>query len=135
MTLVDGALNYTPGTTVAGITGAGYTNNDLDANTATTLYDIDTTLDQVVLQVPPNSGGLAATGKLGLDATGVAGMDLYSTVRHGVTVDVRALAALTTADGTSALYRINLPTGRASKASGFHPQLPVVDIAIPLNQR
>lgn len=135
VTLMDGALNYTAGTPAADVTGAGYTNNDLDSNTATTLYNIDTALDQVVLQVPPNSGGLAATGKLGIDATGVAGMDIYSTVRRGSTVDVRALAAITTAEGHSALYRISLPTGRATKVSSFHPQFPVMDIAIPLHQR
>ena len=49
-----------------GLTGAAYTNNDLNQpSTATTLFDIDTTLDQVVIQSPPGNGILVATGKLG----------------------------------------------------------------------
>lgn len=39
VTIVDGALNYTAGTTAAGLAGAAYTNNDLDATTA--LYSVD----------------------------------------------------------------------------------------------
>lgn len=49
--------NPTPAT---GVTGAAYTNNDGDPNTATTLFDIDSTLDQTVIQSPANSGMLAA---------------------------------------------------------------------------
>ena len=39
-TIVDGTLTYPPATTPAsGVSGAAYTNNDLDAATATTLFD------------------------------------------------------------------------------------------------
>ena len=55
VTVVDGALNYTPGLTALGIVGLAYTNNDLSANTATTLCALDSTLDQIALQSPPNS--------------------------------------------------------------------------------
>jgi hypothetical protein len=51
-----------------GLTGAAYTNNDAAPNggaTATTLFDVDTSLDQVVIQSPPGNGILVATGKLG----------------------------------------------------------------------
>jgi Domain of unknown function (DUF4394) len=53
MTQTDGNLNYpglTPINPALGLTGAAYTNNDLDPNTGTTLFDIDTTLNQVVIQ-------------------------------------------------------------------------------------
>ena len=134
ITIVDGALNYTPGVTALGIVGSAYTNNDLDANTATTLYALDSTLDQIALQSPPNNGTLAATGKLTLDASAVAGFDIYSTVRSGVTVDVQALASIKTADGSTGLYSVKLPTGKATPRGNFSAQFMVTDIAIPLNQ-
>lgn len=60
---------------LAAAAGAGllYTNNDLADTTATTLFDIDTTNDQVVLQVPANAGTLSPTGKLG-----IAAADIYA---------------------------------------------------------
>jgi len=35
--------------------------DDLDPNTGTTLFDIDTSLNQVVIQSPPNAGSLVPT--------------------------------------------------------------------------
>ena len=58
-------LNYpAPVNTTAalGVTGAAYTNNDLDPHTGTTLFDIDTALNQVAIQSPPNPGALVAAG-------------------------------------------------------------------------
>lgn len=134
ITLVDGTLAYTPGTPAPGIAGAAYTNNDTDANTATTLYDLDATLDQVVIQSPANSGQLAATGKLTVDATTAIGFDIYSTVRDGTTEDVRALASLAV-NGQTNFYRISLFTGKATAIGTFRTQHQVIGIAIPLNQR
>ena len=81
-TVADGTLNYMA-VTASGVTAAAYTNNDLSPDTATTLFDIDTTMDQVAIQSPANSGSLAATGKLGVDAVGDAGFDIYSAVKKG----------------------------------------------------
>lgn len=140
-TLVDDPLDYPPATPVnaigpnaLGVTGSGYTNNDLNAATATTLYALDTAMDQVALQSPPNDGTLAATGKLGIDAAPSVGFDIYSTVRDGVTVNVQALASLLTANGATNLYSINLPTGKATSRGSFSTQNKVIGIAIPLNQ-
>jgi Domain of unknown function (DUF4394) len=47
-------------------TGAAYTDNDLSDATGTTPYSLDTLLDQVAIQSPPNDGTLADTGKLGV---------------------------------------------------------------------
>ena len=62
VTVENAPLTYTapPGTPVAamGVTGAAYTNNDLapaGASTATTLFDVDTTMDQIVIQSPPGN--------------------------------------------------------------------------------
>ena len=73
-----------------GVTAAAYTNNDADPNTATTLYDIDSMLDQVVIQSPPNAGRSRRRASSGVDAGPAIGFDIYSTVRSGTTVDVRA---------------------------------------------
>jgi hypothetical protein len=50
VTLMDTPLNYTAGTPASGLTGAAYTNNDLDPTTGTTLFDLDTSLNQVAIQ-------------------------------------------------------------------------------------
>jgi len=139
VTLVDDPLDYptainTPGPIAIGVTGSAYTNNDLDATTATTLYALDTKLDQIAIQSPPNDGTLAATGKLTIDATSSAGFDIYSTIRNGVTVAVQSLAALQTADGVISLFSISLPTGKATTRGTFSARNKVTDIAIPLNQ-
>lgn len=76
----------------------------------------------------------AATGKLTVLVGAVAGFDIYSTVRSGVTVDVMGFAALTAADASNKLYRVTLPTGKASSRGSFSASNVVVDIAIPLNQ-
>lgn len=63
----------TPPTTAKGVTGAAYTNNDLNPATSTSLFDIDTTNDRISLHSPANSGTLAPTGNLGVNA----GFDIY----------------------------------------------------------
>jgi hypothetical protein len=134
VTAMDSSLNYVgpPAVNPApGVTGAAYTNNDADPSTATTLYDIDSNLDQVVIQAPPNAGPLSATGKLTVDTGPQVGFDIYSVVRKGTTVSVKAFASLTTAKG-SAFYRINLVTGKASLRGAF--ETPVIGIALPLDQ-
>lgn len=136
-TVADTPLSYpAAGTTAAqpgaGVTGAAYTNNDTDPNTATTLYDLDTTLDQIVIQSPANAGLLAPTGKLTVDAGPSAGFDIYSTSSGGSITDQQAFATLQV-NGQSGLYRITLFSGKAEQVgSGLDRNL--VDIAIPLNQ-
>lgn len=130
-TLMDGNLNY-EGMPALGVTSAAYTNNDLDVNTATTLYDIDTNLDQVAIQAPANQGDLSATGKVGVNAKRNAGFDIYSTVDGGTTVDVDGFATLRVGDKFR-LYKIKLFTGKANDRGAFDRR--VTDIAIPLNQR
>ena len=132
---VDGVLNI-PGTPpvspAPGVTAAAYTNNDADPNTATTLFDIDTTNDNTVIQAPANAGSLSPTGKLGVDAAGAVGFDIYSEQRDGTTVGLQALASIGTSDGTTSLYRVDLLTGRATTVGPFSQA--VVDIAIPTDQ-
>ncbi len=121
--------------TATGVTAAAYTNNDSDANTGTTLFDIDTTNDQLVIQAPPNAGSLNAVGKLLVDASSAAGFDIYSTLRGGGSaVNVQGFAALTSG-GRTRFYRINLLSGRAWMAGTFRSNDQVIDVAVPLRQR
>jgi hypothetical protein len=129
-TINDTALAYVPAA-VATIAGAAYTNNDLDASTATTLFDLDTNLDQVALQSPANSGTLASTGKLGTDSDPGAGFDVYTSLRSGAAVGNRGFATLSAA-GVSGFYRVSLLTGKATLIGTF--DTPVVDLAVPLDQ-
>ncbi|MFE5916637.1 DUF4394 domain-containing protein [Streptomyces sp. NPDC056468] len=117
--------------TTKGVSAAAYTNNDLNGATATTLFDINTTTDQVVLQSPANNGTLAPTGSLGIDAGINAGMDIYSTLSGGKTVDNAAFASLTPyGAGTPSLYSINVFTGQATSIGQF--PLNITDLAISL---
>lgn len=131
VTIADTPLSYTPPTAATGVVGAGYTNNDLDAATATTLFDVDSALDQIAIQSPANSGMLAATGKLGADTKVDVGFDVYSELRNGVTSSNRGFASLCVND-VAGFYAVNLLTGRAKPLGTFDDV--VVDIAVPLDQ-
>ena len=106
--IIDGTLAFAAGDPNVGVnpnvSGAAYTNNFAGATT-TTLYDIDTNLDQLVQQNPANSGTLITVGSLGVDTSALIGFDFYSPTNT-------AFAALTIS-GVPALYRINLLNGVA----------------------
>ncbi|MEG4047706.1 DUF4394 domain-containing protein [Microcoleus sp. Pol17_C1] len=108
---LDGNLAYRTGDRNFGnpgaAGGAAYVNNFAGA-TSTTLFAIDTNLDVLVRQDPPNNGVLNTIGSLGIDAGTVLGFDIRS-----VGGNETALAAIDVA-GVSSLYNINLTTGRAS---------------------
>jgi hypothetical protein len=115
-----------------GVAAAAYTNNDVDASTATTLLDLDTALDQTSIQSPPNAGNLVPTGKLGVDAGPQAGFDIYSGLdRQGVAESNRGFAVLAVG-GVSGFYRIELLTGKATPIGTLG--VPLVDLAVPLDQ-
>ena len=134
-TQTDGALNY-PGppaiNPAMGLSGAAYTNNDLDPNTGTTLFDIDTSLNQVVIQSPPNAGSLVATGMLTVDADSPVGFDIYTELQNNVAINNSGFASLVVG-GVPGFYRLNFLTGQAFLIDYFGDA--VIDIAIPLNQK
>ena len=139
VTTEDGDLNYLPPAVppALGLTGAAYTNNDLDADTGTTLFNIDTVMSQLVIQSPPNAGTLVPTGKLfdasqpKVDANTPVGFDIYTKPREGRAFANNAFASLVVG-GTTGFYRVNLLTGEAFLIGLFDDS--VIDIAIPLNQ-
>jgi hypothetical protein len=139
-TTTDAGLTYTapPAAPVpaAGISGAAYTNNDATVmsgpNTATTLFDLDASLNQLVIQSPPNNGILAATGGLGVDPGSAVGFDVYSRLdKDGQTRSNHGFASLVV-DGTAGFFSIDLLTGRARSLGALGDT--VVDIALPLDQ-
>ena len=140
VTATDAPLTIAAGASVVtatGVTAAAYTNNDLAASTGTTLYDVATMQDQVVVQSPPNGipGGVAAnlvpSGSLGVDAGAAAGLDIYTVVVNGVAVDNLSFGVLTVG-GASGFYDVNFQTGQATLLDAFDDQ--VVDVALPVAQ-
>ncbi|MFG2339785.1 DUF4394 domain-containing protein [Streptomyces yangpuensis] len=132
-TTVDGTLTNptTPPSTAIGVTGAAYTNNDLNAATATTLFDLDTMADRISLQSPANAGTLAPTGSLGVDAALDAGFDIHYNPATGVN---HGFAAIGTA-GTYRLYAVDVLTGRATDKGAFPTRYQVTDLALPINRK
>ena len=113
----DAALNF-PGNPTANpnVVGAAYSNNVAGA-LQTTLYDIDSVLDQLFTQgglnIPPgtpspNTGQLLPVGALGVNTSDLVGFDISGST--GL-----AFASLTPPTGAgSSLYTINLATGAAT---------------------
>jgi Domain of unknown function (DUF4394) len=130
----DANLAYTAGTTATGVVAAAYTNNDKVVETATTLFDVDSSLDQVAVQSPPNNGSLVATGKLGVDAGPDVTADIYSRTRNGATQDNTGFAAIGGPSGTI-FYGLDVITGRVTKIGHFSSKNAVVGIAVPVDQR
>ena len=107
--IVDGPLAYgaTDANTGANpnIVGSAYTNSFAGAG-ATTLYNIDSNLDILTIQNPPNNGTLVTVGSLGVNTSDQVGFDISG--RTGI-----AYASLTVG-GVSQLYTINLLSGAAT---------------------
>lgn len=130
VTTADTPLNYTAGVTASGIVGVGYTNNDLDANTGTALFDVDASLNQVALQAPANNGSLTLAGKLGVDPDTLVGFDIHSRLVAGAASVNVGFASMRVA-GDWGFYRIDLLTGRATPLGML--TLPLADIAVALD--
>jgi trimeric autotransporter adhesin len=105
---VDGNLAYGAGDANFGanpaVAAAAYT-NAIASPTSTQLYDIDTALDVLTLQNPPNNGTLTTIGALGTDFGTLTGFDIISPAEG-------TNAAFAVSNST--LYSINLQTGAAA---------------------
>ncbi|MCM3885164.1 DUF4394 domain-containing protein [Frankia sp. R82] len=133
-TVADAPLTYPPLLGIAtGVTGAAYTNNDLDPATGTTLFDINTNLAQVALQSPANSGTLANTGMLPVPVGPLAGYDIHTERSGGRAVGNRGFAALLVGSSFR-LYEVDPLTAQASLRGSFPRNYPVFDVALPTNQ-
>jgi hypothetical protein len=126
---LDGNLAYVAGDRNVGsnpaAAGAAYVNN-FAGGTSTTLFVIDSDLDVLVRQDPPNNGGLNTIGSLGVDATSILGFDIRSIGGREV-----AVAALEVG-GISGLYNINLSSGQASFVGQIAGARQINGLALPL---
>jgi len=125
----DTALQYGASDVNAGanpnVVGSAYINSFAGAQ-VTVLYDIDSNLDILATQDPPNSGTLHTVGPLGVDTSDIVGFDISAVT--GV------FYACLTVGNSRNLYTINQLSGAATLvgtvASTLGPE-PVIDIVIP----
>jgi hypothetical protein len=107
-TATDGPLAYVAGDPNVGqkpvIAGAAYTNNRPGVAT-TRLVELDSARDVLVLQDPPNDGGLVTIGPLGVDVQPLAGFDA-TTDPAGVDHGWMATGGM--------LYAVDVATGKAT---------------------
>jgi hypothetical protein len=121
------------GAPALGVTGAAYTNNDLNGDTATTLFDVDTVNDQVAIQAPANNGTLSPTGKLGFDAGINAGFDIFADLSGGKTLSNTAFGTFLPFGGKQSFYTVDVLTGAATLVGTFPTIAPVTDVAVALD--
>ena len=129
--LNDGVTTTDTALSASGISGAAYTNNDLNGTTATTLFVVNPHADQVAIQSPANNGLIAPTGSLGVDAGAGVGFDIFSDLSGGRTGSNTAFAVFTPPTDTATLHGIDLLTGAATPIGEF--PLMVGDIAVALD--
>jgi hypothetical protein len=91
---------------INGVAAVAYTNNDNDATTATTLFDLDSVNDQLVTQAPPNDGNLVAVNALRFRSSADATFDIETTTKDGA-IENTGYVAL---DGGEAFFRLDLKT-------------------------
>jgi len=113
----DGAINGAAGARVSSV---AYTMNKAGAAT-TVLFDIDAVNNKLYKQDPPNNGTLVEVGSLGYDVEEAGGFD----INPDGTV---ALAAMSVA-GKSALFTIDVNTGKTAKIGDFAQT--ITGLAIP----
>ena len=130
-TVTDAILNQ-DGVPAGNIAGAAYTNNDRSTRTATTLFVLDTELDQVAVQSPANSGNLVATGKLGVGAGSDVGFDIYSEVSSSSDATIANFGFAAIPTGTANRFHfVDLLTGHVEYIGRFPTR--VTDVAIDLD--
>lgn len=126
----DTALAYAIGDagdgSIPGVAAAGYTNSDSPAPLATTLYDIDSRRDVLVIQNPPNNGTLNTVGALGVNVTELAGFDIAGS--NEVAYASFQLKLRFGKTKRASLYTINLLTGAATLVGKIGGPFPVSDI-------
>lgn len=109
--MVDGSLSFAAGDPNFGanpnVVHAAYTNNFAGA-TSTTLYVVDSGLDVLAIQNPPNNGVLNTVGALGADVTELGGFDISGATGIAYMAIRDAQLARTT------FWTVNLTTGQAT---------------------
>jgi hypothetical protein len=136
-----------------GVVGAAYTNPDNDPATGTTLYDIDSKLDLLAIQNPPNNGTLNTVGQLGFNTTRLVGFDIstsgiaYATLMQSQGDEEREADEWENGKrqaeeqknqgggkrcGNSLLVTVDLASGKVSRVGYIGVPSPVRGLAVPL---
>ncbi|MEO6458757.1 MAG: DUF4394 domain-containing protein, partial [Chloroflexia bacterium] len=109
---IDSTLAYTSTDRNAGqnpfVIASAYTNN-FPGPASTTLYNIDSNLDILVTQNPPNSGTLNTIGSLGVDAGNTGAFDIVGANTAFAALNINGGEA-----NSTGLYTINLSSGAAT---------------------
>lgn len=125
----DGRLVYGQGDANAGqegtVVASGYTNNNAGA-TSTILYGLDSQRDLLVVQDPPNSGGLRTRGALGVNIASPTTFDIAP--GNDAAYVVTRVARQRGSTGSN-LYRVDLGTGRLTLI-GAVPGARIVGVAV-----
>lgn len=133
----DGVLSYAAGDVNNGnapniVTGA-YTQSFNTAN-ATTLYNIDATLNILATQVPPNDGILNTIGALGVNvnpADPSIGFDIYFDLEDRL--DFGYVVLNTNSSNFDRLYTINLNNGVLSETGRVGQGIALIDLSIAID--
>ncbi len=133
----DGALVYAAGDPNNGatpniVTGA-YTQS-FNTTSATTLYNIDATLNILATQVPPNDGILNTIGGLGVNANPAdptVGFDIYYDLEEKSDYGFVVLNA--GSSNFDDLYTLDLATGTLSESGRVGQGIALIDIAIAID--
>jgi len=112
---VQTPLHYYLGTpTDPNVVAFSYDNN-LSGGTLRTPYMIDSAADTLVMLLPPFPDGVLKTvGPLGVNASEIAGLTIYTTGTIGSPVNTAFAAITSPGDSVSKLYTIDLSTGAAT---------------------
>jgi len=108
---------------VGNVVAAAHANNVAGA-ASTTLYDIDSASDELLIQNPANGGALTVVGPLNVDASSLVGFDIGPAGPGFAVITLQG-------GGSMALYRVTLGTGGVVNV-GTVVGDPVRDIAIAL---
>jgi hypothetical protein len=125
LSATDTPLAFASGTGVPSVVGAAYTNNFAGATT-TTLYDLDSGVDSLFTQSPPNNGTLNLVGSVGVGFGDLAGFDISGASGTAFASFASAAAALTS------LYTVNLATGAGTLLGSIGNGLTISDISVVL---
>jgi hypothetical protein len=121
---VDGTIAYSPTDIHAGsdpvLVASAYTNN-FATSTSTLLFGIDSNLNVLVTQNPPNNGILNTVGSLGVTITGPVGFDIMSDSLGNDT----AFASF-----NGSLWLINLGSGAATSLGTIGTDATVIGLAV-----
>ena len=140
---VDGDLAYAMGDinfgTSPNAVGSAYTNSRPDF-LGTELYNIDSALDILVAQSPPNNGTLISVGSFGVNANDLAGFDILTTGTAMAPVNTAFAAVkesgLTRARGgcgNSTLLSIDISNGTALLLGSIGTNQPIRGLAAQIN--